>query len=74
MKEKNILVASWSHKVVYFQMLVFETSNYKSEVLKTNSWKITSFSKIKSLQKVSHNGDHHYHIYITVGPLIMKFH
>ena len=40
----------WSHKVVCFQMLDFETSNSKLEVLKSNSWKITSFSKTTSLQ------------------------
>ena len=29
MKDKNTLVASWSHEVVCFQMLYFETSNSK---------------------------------------------
>ena len=39
------------HKVVCFQMLDFETSNSKLEVWKSNSWKITSFSKTTSLQR-----------------------
>ena len=47
MKEKITLC----HKVVCFQMLGFETSNSKSEVSKSNSWKITSFSKTMSLQR-----------------------
>jgi hypothetical protein len=34
-----------------FQVLDFETSNSKSEVLKSNSWKITSFSKTTPLQR-----------------------
>ena len=50
-KKKNTLVAPWSHEVVCFQMLDFETSNSKSEVSKSNSWKITSFSKTTSLQR-----------------------
>ena len=50
MKEKN-LVAPWSHEVVCLQMLDFETSNSKSEVSKSNSWKITFFSKTTSLQR-----------------------
>ena len=33
-----------SHEVVCFQMLDFETSKSYSEVSKSNSWKITSFS------------------------------
>ena len=40
-----------SHEVVCFQMLDFETSNSKSEVSKSNSWKNTSFSKTTSLQR-----------------------
>ena len=40
MKEKNL-----SHKDVCFLMLDNETSNSKSEVSKSNSWKITSFLK-----------------------------
>ena len=32
-------------------MLDFETSNSKSDVLKSNSWKITFFSKITILQR-----------------------
>ena len=47
MKEKTPL----SHKVVCFLMLDFETSNSKLEGSKSNSWKITSFSKITSLQR-----------------------
>ena len=39
MKEKTPL----PHEVVYFQMLDFETSNSKSEVSKSNSWKIYFF-------------------------------
>ena len=38
MKEKNTLVAPWSHEVVWFQMLDFEISNSKSEVSKSNWW------------------------------------
>ena len=41
MKEK----APLSHEVVCFLMLDFDTSNSKSEVSKSNSRKITSFSK-----------------------------
>ena len=52
MKEKKkYLVAQWSHEVLCFQMLDFETSNSKSEVSKSNSLKITSFSKTTSLQR-----------------------
>ena len=40
-----------SHEVVCFQMLDFETSNFKSEVSKSNSWKITSFVKTTLLQR-----------------------
>ena len=47
MKEKIPL----SYEVVCFQMLDFETSNAKSEVRKSNSWKVTSFSKTTSLQR-----------------------
>ena len=32
-------------------MVDFETSHSKSEVSKSNSWKITSFSKTTSLQR-----------------------
>ena len=41
MKEKTPL----SHGVVCFQLLDFETSKFNSDVSKSNSWKITSFSK-----------------------------
>ena len=51
MKGKNTLVAAWSHEVVFFQVLDFETSNSKSEVSKSNLWKITPFSKTTSLQR-----------------------
>ena len=54
MKEKTPL----SHKVMCFKMLDFETSNSKLEVSKSNSWKITSFSKtiyVTSEGAVSHN-------------------
>ena len=53
MKEETPL----SLEVVCFQMLDFETSNSKSEVSKSNSWKITSFSKnyVTSEGAVSHN-------------------
>ena len=47
MQEKTPL----SHEVVCFQNLDFDTSNSKSEVSKSNSWKITSFSKTMSLQR-----------------------
>ena len=47
MKEKIHL----SHEIVCFQMLDFKTSNSKIEVLKYNSWKITSFSKTTLLQR-----------------------
>ena len=47
MEEKTRL----SHEVVCFQMLDFETSNSNSEVLKLDSWKITSFSKTTFLQR-----------------------
>ena len=51
MKEKNTLVAPRSHEVVCFQMLDFETSDSKSEVLKSNLWIITYFLKTTSLQR-----------------------
>ena len=47
MEEKTPL----SHEVVCFQMLDFRTSNSKSEVSKSNLWKITSFSKTMLLQR-----------------------
>ena len=47
MKEKTPL----SHEVVGFQMFGFETSNSKSEVSKSMSWQITSFSKTTPLQR-----------------------
>ena len=50
-ERKNTLVIPWSHEVVCFQMLDFKTSNSKSEVSKSNSWKITSFSKTTSFQR-----------------------
>ena len=40
-----------SHEVVCFLMLDFKTSNSKLEVSKSNSWKITSFSKTMALQR-----------------------
>ena len=48
MKEKTLL----SHEVVCVQMVDFETSSSKSEVSKSNSWKITSFSKTMAHQRV----------------------
>ena len=45
LRDNNERKTPLSHKVVCFQMLDFETSNSKSEVLKSNSWKITSFLK-----------------------------
>ena len=48
MKEKTPL----SHEfVVSIQMLDFRTSKSNSEVSKSNSWKITSFSKTMLLQR-----------------------
>ena len=47
MKEKTVLL----HEVVCFLMLDFETSNSKLEVSKSNSLKITYFSKTTSLQR-----------------------
>ena len=49
-ERKNTIVAPWLHKVVCFQMLDFETSNSKSEVSKSNSWKITSLSSSRKLR------------------------
>ena len=46
-KEKTLL----SHAVVCFQMLDFETPQSNSDVLKSNSWKITSFLKTTSLKR-----------------------
>ena len=40
------------HKVLCFQMLDFETSKSNSEISKSNSWKITSFSKTTLLHYV----------------------
>ena len=52
MKEKTFLSHHGNKKLCAFdQMLDFETSNSKSEVSKSNSWKITSFSKTTSLQR-----------------------
>ena len=53
MKEKTTL----SHEVVCVYMVDFETSSSKLEVSKSNSWKITSFSKnhVTSEGAVSHN-------------------
>ena len=48
MKEKKTPL---SHEVVCVQMVDFETSSSKSEVSKSNSWKITSFSKTMALQR-----------------------
>ena len=39
-----------SHEVVCFQMLDFDNSKSISEVSKSNSWKITSFSKLRSIR------------------------
>ena len=47
MKEKTPL----SHEVVCSLMLDFETSHSKLEVSKSNSMKITSFSKTTTLQR-----------------------
>ena len=47
MKEKTPL----SHEVVCVLMVDFETSSSKLEVFKSNSWKITSFSKTMALQR-----------------------
>ena len=47
MKEKTPL----SHEVVCVQMVDLKTSSSKLEVLKSNSWKITSFSKTMALQR-----------------------
>ena len=38
-------IITFSHEVVCFQMLYFETSSSKSEVSKSHSWKITFFSR-----------------------------
>ena len=67
MKEKTPL----SHEGVCVQMVDFETSSSKSEVSKSNSWKITSFSKTMALQRepsegaVSHNVLYHQPLPIT---------
>ena len=52
-EKKNTL----SHEVVCFKMLDFETSNSKSKVSKSNSWKITSFLQnyVSSEGAASHN-------------------
>ena len=47
MEEKTPL----SHKVVCFQMVDFRTSKSNSEVLRSNLWKMTSFSKTMLLQR-----------------------
>ena len=46
MKEKTTL----SHEVVCIYIVDFETSSSKSEVSKSNSWKISSFLKTIALQ------------------------
>ena len=51
MKEKNTPDAPWSDEGVCFQMLDLETSNSKSEVTKSNSLKVTSFSQTTLLQR-----------------------
>ena len=40
-----------SYEVVCVWMVDFETSSSKLDVSKSNSWKITSFSKTMTLQK-----------------------
>ena len=47
MNEKTPL----SHEAVCIYMVDFETSSSKSEVSKSNSWKVTSFSKTMALQR-----------------------
>ena len=51
LRENNERNTNLSHVVVCFLMLDFETSNSKSEVSKSNSWKSTSFSKTTLLQR-----------------------
>ena len=48
MTEKN---PPLSHEVVCVQMVDFETPSSKSEVWKSNSWKITSFLQTMALQR-----------------------
>ena len=47
MKEEKTLVT----RSCVVKMVDFETSSSKSEVSKSNSWKITSFSKTMALQR-----------------------
>ena len=51
LRDNNERKNTLSHGVVCFQMLDFETSNSKLEVSKSNSWKITSFSKTTPLER-----------------------
>ena len=63
MKEKTTLL----HEVVCFEMLDFETSNSKSEVSKSNSWKITFLLEnyVTSEGAVSHNILYHQQLPVT---------
>ena len=45
LRDNNERKAPLSHEVVCFQMVDFETLKSNSEVSKSNSWKITSFSE-----------------------------
>ena len=64
------IICIMSHKVLCFQMLDFETSNSISEVSKSNSWKIISFSKTTSLQRKPFLTTFYY---INLSPLPSKF-
>ena len=52
LRENNERKTPLSHEVICFQMLDFETSKSKSEVSKSSSWKITSFSNTTLLRWV----------------------
>ena len=58
-----------SHEVVCFQMLAFETSNSKSEVSKSNSGKITSFTKTTSLQREPFLNNYNNNLFIYIAPI-----
>ena len=66
MKEKTSL----SLEVVCFEMLDFETSKSNSEVSKSNSWNITTFSKTNYLQ-----GEPFLTMFYTINssPLLIKY-
>ena len=51
LRDNNGCTKHLSQEIVFFQMLDFETSTSNSAVSKSNSWKITPFSKTTPFQR-----------------------